>query len=237
MDRKKDAKDMDAADEAVFAALESLDWGRDSSGGGPPLRMLRAMRNKNSLMLWPERVVMYNAVFGLRPKRVLEIGTYMGGSAQIIAAALDDIGAGSVVCVDPEPKVPDEVWKRIEHRATMIAAPSPTAQAEAEQAAGGKFDLALIDGNHSYEAVIVDTEGTLPVLADRAHILFHDAHFHGVERGIDELLRRYPDELTDVGMISVVPCPDPSEPGMIWGGIRLVLFHRKKAANVQPAAA
>jgi predicted O-methyltransferase YrrM len=217
------------AEDAAFKAMESIDWPKDSSGGGAPVRMMRAFKNKNSLMLWPERVVMYNAVFGLRPKLALEVGTYMGGSAQIMVAAMDDAGVGKLFCVDPqtEGKIPDEVWARISHRATMVVGFSPTAIAEAGKVAGGPFDLALIDGNHSYEAVIVDTEATMPTLADKAHILFHDAFFHGVEKGIDELIRRYPNQLVDVGMVSTVPCPDTTQPGTVWGGIRHVVFHRR----------
>lgn len=52
-------------------------------------------------MLPPERVLLYSTVFGVRPERCLEIGTLHGGSAVITVAALDDIGSGKLVCVDP----------------------------------------------------------------------------------------------------------------------------------------
>ena len=53
-----------------------------------------------ALMTVSERVVLYSLIFGLRPQRILEIGTKLGGSALVIGAALDDIGAGQLVCVD-----------------------------------------------------------------------------------------------------------------------------------------
>ncbi len=48
------------------------------------------------------------------------------------------------------------------------------------------FDFALIDANHTYDAVRRDIGGVLPYLADRAYLLFHDANYPDVKRAIDE---------------------------------------------------
>jgi len=114
-----------------------------------------------------------------------------------------------------------------EHRAEIVAGPSPEALLIAEQKAGGKFELALIDGDHSYDGVIRDIRGTLPVLADRAFMLFHDAHYHQVANGINDMIAEYSDVLTDVGMMST-PRVNGEAPGDYWGGIRMVRFDRKK---------
>lgn len=49
----------------------------------------------------PERLLLFGLVRGLRPAHVLDIGTFHGASAAIIAAALEDNGAGTLVGVDP----------------------------------------------------------------------------------------------------------------------------------------
>jgi len=174
-----------------------------------------------------ERVVLYALVYGLRPDRVLEIGTFRGGSSMIISAALDDVGSGNLVCVDPVPQVAPDNWAQIEHRATMLAGPSPAILDQATAAAGGRFDFALIDGDHSYDGVIADIEGTLPLMADDAHILFHDAHYFEVAEALVETLTRHPDVLIDCGMISTEQTQDPASGGerpVIWGGLRMLRY-------------
>ena len=204
-------------------------WPADGAGlsGPKSFSNLGNAYNSISQMLWPERVLVYSSVFGLRPKRCLEIGTFQGGSTLLIVAALDDIGDGKLICVDPYPKVTPENWAKVSHRATMIQAMSPEALAMAEIAAGGKFDWALIDGEHDYNSLVRDLEGTLTVLDDRAYILFHDANYVGVDTGLRDMFAEHP-ELTDLGMMSTPRVPDQQTPGIFWGGIRMARFDRRK---------
>ncbi len=188
------------------------------------------------LMSWSERVVLYSTVFGVRPKRCLEIGTHQGGSAMIIVAALDDIGAGKLICVDPNPVVAPENWQEVCHRATMMAGGSPEILPEAMKAAGGPFDFALIDGDHSLEGVIRDIEGVLPLLDERAFLLFHDAHYGDVEEGIDRMVSKYRRHLVDCGMVSVEQTIDPDNQ-LCWGGLRMLRFSRQKHTYRRPVFA
>jgi predicted O-methyltransferase YrrM len=177
----------------------------------------------------PERVLLYGLVAGLQPTRTLEIGTFQGGSTLIICAALDDLGSGSIVCVDPNPRVAPETWDAVRHRATMVPEGSPGALARAAEIAGGGFDLAFIDGDHSKAGVERDIEATLPTLSDEAHVVFHDANYAEIRDAIDEAVARHRTELSDAGMISVDASPDlPAADGseVVWGGIRLLRFRR-----------
>jgi predicted O-methyltransferase YrrM len=185
-------------------------------------------------MLPPERVLLYSTIFGTRPKRCLEIGTLHGGSAMITVAALDDIDQGRLVCIDPEPQVAQETWAKVEHRATLLKGFSPEILAEAERTAGGKFEVALIDGDHSHAGVIRDVVGVMDVLADGGYMLMHDAHYDEVRDGIDELLRTYPGRLVDCGMLSAASTPDANADTVEWGGIR-VLRTTSGAASAAPA--
>jgi predicted O-methyltransferase YrrM len=179
------------------------------------------------LMTVSERVVLYGIVFGLRPRRCLEIGTNKGGSSLIIGAALDDIGAGRLVCVDQNPLIAPEHWEQLAHRVTLLKGTSPDILGQALEVAGGKFDFALIDGDHELPGVIRDIEGVLPLLEDEAYMMFHDAHYYQVSHGIDEMLIKYKDRLTDCGMLSVEQVPENrTENGypVVWGGLRIVRY-------------
>jgi predicted O-methyltransferase YrrM/SAM-dependent methyltransferase len=182
-------------------------------------------------MTGSERVLLYGFTFGLRPARTLEIGTFRGGSALVICAALDDIGSGALVCVDPAPQVAPEHWAQISHRATLFAEPSPDVLPRAMDAAGGPFDLALIDGDHQFAGVVRDIEGVLPVLAPEAHLLFHDAHYFEVAAAIDRMLAAHADVLSDCGMVSTErTVEDRTIDGhqVVWGGLRLLRYRRPR---------
>lgn len=206
------------------------DWPsiRDSAGlrGPASFAATAAAVTDLSLMLWPERLLLYTSVYTLRPRRCLEIGTYRGGSTALIVAALDDIGEGRVACVDPEPKIDAATWARIAHRATVIAAPSPEGIAAAAANGGGPFDWALIDGNHSYQCLVNDLEGTLPHLTPGACILFHDAWYGDVEAGLKDMFAKH-SSLIDFGMISTSRVPDTNNPSLTWGGIRMARYQPK----------
>jgi cephalosporin hydroxylase len=180
-----------------------------------------------------ERTLLYSLIYSLRPHYCLEIGTFRGGSALLICAALDDTGYGQLVCVDPEPRLTDETWQQIKHRAIIVAGPSPAILPKAAEASPDKFDFALIDGDHSYEGALADIEGTLPLLADRAYLIFHDSHYFEVKDAINQALEKYSQELIDCGELSTLENHQTDEWGqvegrqVIWGGLRLLRFNRK----------
>jgi hypothetical protein len=118
-----------------------------------------------------------------------------------------------------------EHWSSIAHRASLFAAPSPDVIPEASLAVGGRFDFALIDGDHSTEGVLRDIEGTLPYLEDRAYLLFHDAYNTETSAGIDRAVENAGNGLADAGMLSTERTGD-SAPSVFWGGLRLLRFTR-----------
>lgn len=178
-----------------------------------------------ALMTLSERVLLYGLIVGLRPQRCLEIGTHKGGSAQIIVAAMDDLGGGVLACVDPEALIAEADWQTISHRAMLIVAPSPHALPEASRAVGGKFDFALIDGDHSTEGALRDIEGTLPLLEDNAWLLFHDAHHDPVAEAIRRAQHGSGSCLHDCGMLATEISFDPVAKENC-GGLHLLQFCR-----------
>jgi predicted O-methyltransferase YrrM len=164
-----------------------------------------------------ERLTIYSLVFSMEAERVLEIGTLHGGSAQIICAAMDDVGRGSLVCVDPNPDIWIE-WESVAHRATMLKGYSPAVLPKAREIAGGDFDLAYIDGGHAYDEVRADVLGVLPFMRPDSYMLFHDAHHPPVREALDDLVMSTVG-ITDCGLISRFKS---EADGHDWGGLRLL---------------
>lgn len=175
-------------------------------------------------LLLPERLLLYALVRGLRPARCLEIGSHFGGSTSIMCSALDDVGAGALVCVDPDPLVPTDVWATVMHRATMVQGHSPDALREARERVDDAFDFVFIDGDHTRDAVIRDVEGVLHHVTDGAHLLFHDCHYWEVRDAIDRCIERSR-TLLDCGTLSTSSTePIAALDGSTarWGGFRML---------------
>lgn len=181
------------------------------------------------LMTRTERLMLFALVVGLRPLRYLEIGTFKGGSALVVASAMDEVRSpGVMVCLDPQPQVADDHWERIHHRAILIKGQSPDALPSAVEAAGGEFDFVLIDGDHSEEGVLRDASAVLPLAADGAHFLFHDSYNPDVARGIDRFVRQHAKALVNFGeMTSEYTIIVQNNTNVKWGGLRMVRFQKK----------
>lgn len=193
-------------------------------------QMPRLPRIFNSVaqLRMPERVLLYAIVYGEKPRNMLEIGTCEGGSALIFTGAMDDYGFGKLVCVDSKFQIRDEDWRMIKHRTTLVEGFTPEVFAKVRATSDEAFDFAFIDGDHSTDGVFRDVEGTLPMLANRATLLFHDSHFADVKAGIERALRAHSDELHDCGELSIeqTPIEVPGWGTNVWGGVRMVRFRR-----------
>lgn len=171
-----------------------------------------------------ERLFLYALVRGVRPQRVLEIGSRHGGSASIMAAAMMDNESATarIIGIDPGPDITvpkSQFFDKFE----LIVQPSPEGITEARSRAGGQFDFILIDGLHIYTQVKKDLLGVLPHLAENCYILLHDSFHLGISTAITEVVSQSPG-LLDCGY----PCAKPSlQKGspLAYGGFRLLL-HR-----------
>jgi predicted O-methyltransferase YrrM len=177
-----------------------------------------AIRKLPVLMSDEERILLYALILNLRPKAVLEIGVWQGGSSKIIAMALDAAGGGRLISVDPEPRLEVE-WQSIAHCATLLKGPSPQVLPEAMKLAGGRFDFVLIDGGHMLDEVRADIRGVLDVITRGAYLLFHDVYCPPVKQALDEAVASS-HMLTDCGYIATHH--EIKEGTGPWGGFRLL---------------
>ncbi len=115
---------------------------------------------------------------------ILEIGTFKGQSAILMAKARYDI---RVITIDPHVGTedgfkgsPEEVKKNIFNAMCLMKILHlPISSQEYEPEA--EFDLLFIDGDHSLAAVEFDFKKFLPSVKDDGMILFHDVgHMPGV---------------------------------------------------------
>jgi predicted O-methyltransferase YrrM len=165
-----------------------------------------------------ERLFLYGLVVARRPQRILEIGFNKGGTSLVMAMALEDVSMkgieGHIVSIDPNPnpQIPLSNWK---HRLTLLTGRSPEDIPKAVKMLGGVVELCFIDAEHTYEAVLKDAAGVLPHMAKDGYILFHDACWPEIARGILDFCAAHPNVI-DCGKMS----PHANPQG--WGGLHLL---------------
>jgi glycosyltransferase involved in cell wall biosynthesis len=147
-------------------------------------------------------------VEALKPRRLVELGTYAGFSylafcQAVRRSALDtacvaiDTWEGDVHSGRYGPNVLRGLRRRHDRK---YGAFSRLIQSTFDGAnpdfADRSIDLLHIDGLHTYEAVKHDFETWLPKLSDRAVVLFHDSNVRNVDFGVfrlwEELQTRFP---------------------------------------------
>jgi Methyltransferase domain len=143
----------------------------------------------------------------LRPRKLVELGTYSGYS---FAAFCQAVQATGIECAcygvdhwhgdDHSGFFGEDVYRAIkEHTDTHYGSFARLIRSDFNQAlahfADGSIDLLHIDGCHSYEAVREDFLNWRPRLSKSAVVLFHDTNVYergfGVARLWDELCREH----------------------------------------------
>lgn len=130
-----------------------------------------------SLMPLAQRLFLWSFVYGLGPKRYLEIGTDAGGSAMIVLGAIRALGLDDFrgVCIDPHFKLDGAMREYLGEKFTYIESKnSPEAMIEAARLSG-LFDLILVDGDHTYDRALIDIMLAIPYLGRGGYILIDDA--------------------------------------------------------------
>ena len=152
---------------------EFLDYMIEDSIGG--------YHENDELADWPcgsiweiEGQVLYALVRMLKPKNVVEIGTFHGCSATHIASALVANGAGKLYAVDPAyngGQIPEPYLDRIQKRAM-------THKEFAETTRLQSIDMLFEDGAHAEQTTFEAIDMLMPKMSEDAAVVVHDAcHF------------------------------------------------------------
>jgi len=157
----------------------------------------------------------FELVGRLRPRVLVELGTYSGSSFAAFCQALEAAGAeGRCYGIDlwegdiHMGKFDDSLFREIsqyveEHHPRTAELVREDFNRAVHRFADGSVDLLHIDGTHTYEAVSNDFHTWLPKVSPRGVVLFHDVNVNventgpasakfGVRRFFDEVKGRYP---------------------------------------------
>ena len=181
--------------DASRAEVEVVDYG--AGEGRPPVRRVADIyRRASSGPRWGR--VMTGLVRGLRPRRVLELGTNLGLSAAHVAAALarteaEGGPAGRLVTLEGAPALANLARDHLGglgHAARVRVVVGPFDETLAGVcAAHGPFDLVFVDGHHEREAALRYVAAVRPHLAPGAVVVLDDVEPGRPVRGAYRQLR------------------------------------------------
>jgi len=121
--------------------------------------------------------ILYALAAGIARCRVLEIGTSDGTSALAFLKAASEVG-GHVTSVDiadvPIARALIDQYGLLSYW-SFYRGPSGTLLRELQARGTSKYDLVLIDGDHSYEGAKADLQQVEPILAPGGVVLTHDS--------------------------------------------------------------
>jgi 23S rRNA U2552 (ribose-2'-O)-methylase RlmE/FtsJ len=136
----------------------------------------------HSQMTTCEQIALLHILATLRPQRAIEIGTYQGGSLQILAHFCKHVES-----IDIDPSIPNALSHRFSNVTFHVGSSfdrMPSALREAVHS-HEPVDFVLIDGDHSTEGVRRDINALLSVPpACEMVVLMHDAFNPDCRSGI-----------------------------------------------------
>jgi hypothetical protein len=182
-------------------------------------RVFGSYRNypPQSLQSDEARALLHHLVVMHRPEFALEIGTYMVGTAEVLARALWETGGGHLETIDPfggercPPKIatfPEELQKLISFQAVSSAAHFDRAIAR-----GAGYDFVLIDGSHEFEFVMFDLLCTARLMRPRGLVVLDNIEQPGPRFATRLFLKNNPDWREVGGVIDEAHPPSPFERG------------------------
>ena len=138
---------------------------------------------ENSLLAASERVILYQLIRSLKPKRVLEIGSYYAGTSEVLARVLWANGVGELITIDPfgterVPKIIKTWPKPLQDLASFYSQSSM--DFFGTTAANLCFDLIVIDGNHDYSFALFDIMTSAIKISPGGIIIMDNAEQPGV---------------------------------------------------------
>jgi predicted O-methyltransferase YrrM len=141
--------------------------------------------------------LIYTLVRNARPRHVVEIGTYYGGTAEVICQALRENGSGTLHTVGPfeaESVFPIfESWPQELRRHLEFYLMTSMEFYYRLYARGIRPEIAFVDGDHSYEAALFDIQSLAKSLARCGFLLVDNVSQPGPYYAAVDFLQLNPD--------------------------------------------
>jgi predicted O-methyltransferase YrrM len=190
---------------------------------------LSVIYTANTHLSFSERLFLYAIVRGTIPRRALEIGAAQGGSGLIVASAMEDNAAGTIIGIEPTPgavSFPEHFG-----RFRLIQSAAPSGIDDAVRLAGGKFDFVFYDGPNVHSASADIMSSIIPHLAERAYIVIDNALHYGLHQMVTDIVST-DKRLHDCGFV----CTKLGlhDPYVAYDGLRLLRFETHEVSDPQP---
>ena len=141
--------------------------------------------------------LIYTLVRNAKPQHVVEIGTYYGGTSEVICQALHENGSGTLHTVAPfeaETVFPIfESWPQELRRHLEFYLMTSMEFYYRLYARGIRPEIAFVDGDHSYEAALFDIQSLAKSLARCGFLLVDNVSQPGPYYAAMDFLQRHPD--------------------------------------------
>lgn len=141
-----------------------------------------------------EAAFLWGLIAEKRPRKILEIGRWLGGATVLLCSAASLVG-GEVVSIDLKIKAPEfaKDLNIVDHlRRLGLSNYRLEVGSSFEFDPGSAMDFAFIDGDHSYAGVKRDLDNALRYLHSGASLVFHDScatrPFATVHDGVAQLM-------------------------------------------------
>jgi hypothetical protein len=125
--------------------------------------------------MWHHHQIVRDLLTSEGLRQVLEIGVDKGFHTRMLLEALEPLD-GRLTSIDPTVGFLLRMRLRRNPRSRILMLPSLEALPRL-QAAGERFDCAIVDGDHNWYTVFHELEGLRPMLAPRGVILLHDVEW------------------------------------------------------------
>jgi hypothetical protein len=153
--------------------------------------------SRRALISAAAAALIYTLVRNAKPRHVVEIGTYHGGTSELICQALYENGAGTLHTVGPfetEHVFPIfDSWPQELHRHLEFYPMTSMDFYYRLNARGIRPEIAFIDGDHSYQAALFDIQSLAKSLARRGFLLVDNISQPGPYYAAMDFLQRNPD--------------------------------------------
>lgn len=114
----------------------------------------------------------------LRPRLVVETGTYHGGSARFIASIMDMLGSGRMISIDIQHTVLLPHHPRVEYVLGSSVDPAIVEYVEAAAAEGGPV-LIILDSDHSRDHVLAELRAYADLVTPGSYCIVEDTNVNG----------------------------------------------------------
>ncbi len=153
--------------------------------------------SQRALISAASSALIYTLVRNAKPRHVVEIGTYDGGTSEVICQALHENGSGTLHTVGPfdaERVVPIfESWPQELRRHLEFYPMTSMDFYYRLYWRGIRPEIAFIDGDHSYQAALFDIQSLARSLARRGFLLVDNVSQPGPYYAAMDFLQRNPD--------------------------------------------